>query len=109
SAQLRQDNALVQHGSLPLTGDVTRLVSALFFDMPGQRIAVQLRLGRRAVELKTCLGQTKSFEEVSHALASGLGEALDLSFEQGDLTQAEQAALGSYREKYTSESWTKRV
>lgn len=109
SAQLRQDNALMQHGSLPLTGDVTRIVNALFFDMPGQRIAVQLRLGRRAIELKTCLGQTKSFEEVSKALVEGLGEALDLTFTPGELTSAEQSAVGPLREKYTLESWTKRV
>jgi lipoate-protein ligase A len=109
SAQLRQNNTLLQHGSLPLFGDVTRIIDALFFDMPGQRRATQLRLNRRATELNASLGQIKSFEEVSQALADGLGEALDLSFAPGELTPAEQAALGSFREKYTSESWTKRV
>ena len=47
SAQWRSGQALLQQGSLPLSGDVGRIANALFFDMPGQRWATHLRLGRR--------------------------------------------------------------
>lgn len=108
SAQWRLGQALLQHGSLPLTGDVGRIAHALYFDMPGQRWAVHLRLGRRAVALNAVLGQNKTFAEVSAALAGGLAEVLDLTFVPGELTATEQEQATYLRAKYASESWTKK-
>ncbi|MBP8002123.1 MAG: lipoate--protein ligase family protein [Chloroflexi bacterium] len=108
SAQWRQAHALLQHGSLPLTGDVTRVAKALYFDLPGQRMAVQLRLGRRAIALNMVLGHPKTFAETSEALAQGLGEVLDLTFISGEVTPAEQFRARQLRAKYASDTWIKK-
>ena len=108
SAQWRSGQALLQQGSLPLSGDVGRIATALFFDMPGQRWATHLRLGRRAVALNGVLGQIKSFAEASVALADGLGEVLDLSFVAGELSAREQEQASRLRTKYADERWTKK-
>ena len=108
SAQWRLGQALLQHGSLPLAGDVTRIANAMYFDMPGQRWAVQLRLGRRAVALNAVLGHNKTFAEASTALAQGLGEVLDVAFVPGELSAPEQEQAALLRAKYTDEGWTKK-
>ncbi len=107
-AQWRSGNAMLQHGSLPLSGDATRLCQALFFDLPGQRMAIQIRFGRRATALNIALGHDKTFSETSEALVQGLAEALDLTFAPETLTPAEQERANQLRPKYASESWTKK-
>ncbi|MCL4869501.1 MAG: hypothetical protein KJ063_11070 [Anaerolineae bacterium] len=108
-AQWRLETALLYQGTLPLSSDVTLLSQAMLFDLPGQRIAAQLRLGRRAINLNTCLGQSKPVTEITAAMVAGLGDGLDLTFVPDNLTPTEQIQTTQLRPKYAAEAWTKRV
>lgn len=108
SAQVRRQNAVLQHGALPLRGDVTRLVAYLRLP-PQERSALRAELQRRAITLEDALGRTMPAVEAAQALAQGFAQALNLRLEPGKLTLQERTAMQQLREeKYTDEGWTLR-
>ncbi|MFZ0544992.1 MAG: biotin/lipoate A/B protein ligase family protein [Candidatus Promineifilaceae bacterium] len=110
SSQWRTGSALLQQGSFPLAGDVTQIADGLWFDYPGQKIAVVNRLGYRATTLELMLGRDVPFEEAATNFIQGFSDALNLTFETGELTEKETARAQQLRaEKYTTESWLKRT
>lgn len=110
SGQWRTGRTLLQQGSFPLSGDPTQIADGLWFDYPGQRIAMVNRLGYRATTLELMIGRNVSFEEAAAVFSQGFSEALNLTFESHPLTEKEKARAQQLRdEKYASESWYKRV
>lgn len=109
SAQVRKKGCVLQHGSLPLFGDIRRIADGLLVDLPGQRLAIQMRLLYRATTLAASLGRETSFDEALGFMQRGFEEGLDLSFEAGVLTEKELARARVLREeKYGTEAWTMR-
>lgn len=110
SGQWRTGQTLLQQGSFPLSGDVAQIADGLWFEYPGQRIAMVLRLGYRATTLELMIGRDVPFEEAANDFIRGFSEALNLTFENSVLTEKETAHAQQLRaEKYTSESWFQRV
>jgi lipoate-protein ligase A len=110
SAQVRKHGVVLQHGTLPLYGDITRVVQALFFDAPGQRLAAQARLNYRATTLAASLGRRVEYEQAAEAMRQGFAQALTLELKEQGLSESEQARAGALRaEKYGHESWTRRL
>ena len=91
SAQLRRRGATLQHGSLPLTGDITRVVRGLRYPDEDSRRQAAARLGRHATTLEVQLGRPISFDAAAGALAEGFAEALGWSISTGLLTPGEQS------------------
>lgn len=109
SAQVRKHGCVLQHGSLPLFGDIRRIADGLMVDLPGQRLAIKMRLLYRATTLAASLGRDTSFDEALSFLQRGFEEGLDLSFEESGLTDEEMARAQELKaEKYGTEAWTKR-
>lgn len=101
SAQARKWGAILQHGSLLLRPDRTRL-DAVLQRPPGA--------GGEAWTSLSELGVTCSWEELTAALAAGFAEALNVSFEPAPCSPAEQAhteALAT--QKYATRAWRERV
>lgn len=110
SGQWRTAKTLLQQGSFPLSGDVTQIVDGLFFDYPGQKIAMVLRLGYRATTLELMTGRVVPFEEAAEFFSEGFAQTLNLTFENQPLTEKEKARAEQLRaERYTTQSWFKRV
>jgi len=109
SAQLRRKGAVLQHGSLPLKGDLGRIILGLQLDEPDLENAMD-RVRRRAISLAEALGREVSWEAAAKALVQGFAEALSLTWVEEDLTAEERskASLLS-EEKYRSQSWNNRV
>lgn len=110
SVQLHHSGAVMQQGSLPLFGDITRISRAIWVDQPGQRLAVELRLRYRATTLEICLGHRVDFDQAAVALTEGFAQALNLQLVTAGLTEKEKARANQLRaEKFLNERWTKRV
>jgi lipoate-protein ligase A len=110
SAQNRRTDSVLQHGSLPLTGDLTRLVNCLALPGEGEREALRRSLADHATTVEAILGRQIAFEEACAALIAGFSAALELELVPGDLTEAERAwAAGLVRDKYGHVDWTTRV
>lgn len=108
SAQVRRQNAILQHGALPLTGDLARLVDYLRLS-DDECTGLRAELQRRAITLEDALGRKVSMMEVAQALTQGFAQALSLCLEPGQLTEQEQAMAQQLREtKYADEGWNLR-
>ena len=106
SAQVRRKGAVLQHGSLPLQSDITRICHYLVVSSEKRREALRQELRGRATSLERVLGRVVPFVQVGGALVKGFSEALNLHLEPGELSQHELALVQQFkREKYTVEAW----
>jgi len=92
SAQARVGQRILQHGSLPLRGEIARVVNYLTFPDEHARATLAERLRGHAITLGEALGREVAFAEVATAMAQGFGAALNLELIVGAPTPAELAA-----------------
>ena len=110
SAQARRARSVLQHGSLPLTGDLTRVVDCLAFADEAEREALRSSLQGHAATAEELAGRPISYDEAMTALVAGFGEALALELTPGELTDAERGwAADLMHDRYGSEEWTART
>jgi len=116
SAQVRRRGMVLQHGSLPLSGDLTRIFACLRrvatgSDQPGQNPTEWGDwLLARACTLEQALGRGVSFREAADALAQGFASALNLRLEPGDLSDDERKLVERLRrDQYANDEWNRRV
>jgi lipoate-protein ligase A len=107
SAQSRRQGWVLQHGTLPLVGDVTRLVDVVIFPDEAERAAQRLALAERAATVEDALGRRVAFDEAAIALAAGFSAALGIDLEPGGLTPSElDLAATLRRDQYAAHPWT---
>ncbi len=100
SAQTRSGGRLLQHGSLPLHGDIAQVVECLRFGSEDERQSLAVHLRERAATLDAVLGRSVGYEEAAEALARGFAQALRLNLVPGEPTTAELAAAeAKFQEK----------
>ncbi len=110
SAQARRVSHVLQHGSLPLTGDLTRLVDCLALPSAAEREALRRSLANHATTVEQLTGRPVTFQEATDALIAGFAEALSLELIPGYLTPTERAwADKLVEEKYSNPDWTERM
>jgi lipoate-protein ligase A len=132
SAQVRRRGIVLQHGSVPLIGDLSRIFVCLHMaesalveangrpspppglaSVPaGARSQADWRdwLLARAATLEQVLGRRVSFDEAAHALTQGFGQALNLRLEPGQLSDDERSLVERLRrDQYANERWNRRV
>ena len=98
---------VLQHGALPLYGDVGRLAEALALS-PSERAELRATLRSRAITLEEAVGHTVDREQVVAALTEGFGRALNLRLEPGELSAEEQATALLLQARYADEAMTGR-
>ena len=110
SAQARKKEVVLQHGSLPLTGDLTRICQALAFENESARADAAQRLLRRAATVESALGGALAWETAAQAFIRAFETQLGICFERGELSESESSrAEELVRAKYAHPSWTERV
>jgi lipoate-protein ligase A len=110
SAQARKRDGVLQHGSLPLTGDLTRICQGLVFENETARDHASLRLLERATTVESALGRAVSWEEAAQAFIQAFEAQLGLSLKNGELSESElKRADELVRQKYDHPSWTERT
>ncbi len=106
SAQWRARGGVLQHGTIPLCGDLGRIVNYLVLS-DDAREAQGHRLRLRALTMEDATGIAPSFDTVAGALAGGFSEALNLTLVPGELGPRERVQLAEIRERvYASSDWT---
>ncbi len=109
SAQVRRRGMVLQHGTLPLTGDLTRIFNVLALS-PAERAALSRDLLARATTLEAELGRVILFDEAAQALAQGFARALNLTLNPAPLTAREKMLAEQLRsEQYTADVWNRRL
>jgi lipoate-protein ligase A len=109
SAQARRKDGVLQHGSLPLHGDLTRITRALRYPDEAEREAATRRLLDHAATIEM-VGLTVTWEQAARAFQAGFESALDLTLLEGEVSQEElRRAEELVEEKYGSPAWTERI
>lgn len=110
SAQARRKDGVLQHGSFPLYGDLTRILQVLAFPDEKSRQEAKARLLQHATTAEEVLGEPLSWQAAANAFIQAFEQTLDLRFVKADLSGFEIArAEELYHEKYTSLSWNHRL
>lgn len=110
SAQARRKDGILQHGSLPLSGDLTRILQVLNFSSDQERDDAAWRLLARAATAEEALGHAPDWNAAAEALVYGFQAALNLEFVTEELRSVEiSRATELVTTKYTHPSWNRRV
>jgi lipoate-protein ligase A len=94
SAQARRKEAILQHGSLPLTGDLRRILQVLVFPDEEARTRAASHLLERATTVETALGRVVSWNEAAQAYTTAFQSVLSLDLQPGVLAPEEEARAG---------------
>ncbi len=109
SAQARRKEGILQHGTLPLTGDLARILQVLVFSDEEARRRAASHLLERATTLEAALGRVVSWVEAAHAFATAFGSTLDLTIQPGDLSSQENNRSRELAtEKYRFPDWNQK-
>ena len=109
SAQWRARGGVLQHGTLPLCGDLTRILDYLALSIV-ERESQRRHLCLRAITLEEAMGQVIPFDRVARDLAAGFAQALNLIFVPGELTPQERQLVAKFRKTvYDFSGWTARL
>lgn len=104
SAQMRKAGVVLQHGTLPLHGDIARISRYLVSRPEPDRVQ------QRATTVEAAIGRVIDFEAAVHFMAGGFSRALNLDLRLAELTNQERAWMEELRrEKYAADSWTYRM
>ena len=109
SAQARRKEGVLQHGSLPLAGDLTRIIQVLAFPDEAARTRAAGRLLSRATTVETALARKVGWEEAARAYIAAFKSVLTLDLQPGDLSADEKKRTEELvRVKYEHPSWTEK-
>jgi lipoate-protein ligase A len=107
SAQVRRRQGVLQHGTLPLDGDITRICDALVYVDEAARAAAKAAVRARAVTLAAALGRTVTWQTAADAVAGGFAEAFGVAFSSEPFSPDEMALVARLTaEVYGSDEWT---
>ena len=110
SAQARKKDGVLQHGSLPLTGDLSRICQVLSFENEAARANASKRLLARAATVESALGCAVTWKIATQAFIRAFEVQLGLRLERGELSESESKRTAElFHEKYDHSSWTERV
>ena len=110
SAQARKAGGVLQHGSLPLFGDLGRITFALQFSSIADQEAAAQKVNARAATLQQAAGRLITWEEAAHALILAFSAQPDVEVEMtqpdaDEIHQAEELAQA----KYAGQAWNNRL
>jgi len=110
SAQARKKGGVLQHGSLPLHGDLSRITQVLKYPDEESRALAAKRLLERATTVEGILGYRISFEVAAQAFLNAFSQVLKIDFTFSELSTLEQdRAEQLMQEKYNHPSWNFRI
>lgn len=110
SAQVRRVKGVLQHGTLPLTGDITRICDALRFADEAARQRARERVLARAASVGQLIHEEIRWEHAAQALIRGFEDALGWEFEPSSLTSAELERASELEDtRYGNQEWTERI
>ena len=104
SAQMRKAGVVLQHGTIPLHGDIARITQVLSSHPSADRVR------QRATTVEVAIGRVIDFDAAAQSMAAGFSEILNLDLQLGELIDQEcEWAAELRRDKYANNEWTYRL
>ncbi len=110
SAQLRRAGAVLQHGSLPLKGELGRICLALRYANQHERERAMGEVGLHAITVERVLGEPLPWEETARHLTAGFENNLQIRLSRQEPSQPEiRRSQEILEERYSHADWTQRI
>jgi lipoyl(octanoyl) transferase len=110
SAQARRKEGVLQHGTLLLSADLTRIIRVLKFRDEAARARAAVRLLEHATTAESAAGRIVSWGEAAAAYIQAFASVLNLELLPGELNPFEHSRADQLViEKYANPAWTERV
>ncbi len=110
SAQARRKQGVLQHGSIPLFGDLGRITQVLVYSGEKERQLAIERLLKRATNIETISGNKLDWDSVAKVFIEAISPELGLDLIKEELTEKElKRAQELVESKYAQPEWTGRV
>ncbi len=110
SAQARKNEGVLQHGAIPLFGDITRITKVLQFDSEEARGQAQTEMAARATTVAEHLSHRITWKEAAQAIMCGFAQELNIELVASRLSDQERKrAKILLDEKYSHDDWTLRL
>ena len=107
SAQLRRKAGILQHGTLPLAGDLGRICDVLAFESAAARERQKRQVRARALTLAAVMGRAPAWTEVAAAVERGFALEFDVELRRGALSDAEALRRDALRKtRFAHSDWT---
>ena len=108
SAQARKKAAILQHGSLPLTGDLSRITEVLAYSTEEEREAARKTVLEKAITVSSALGKEISWSEAAQSFRKSFSEVLNLDLVESILSAQELDRAKDLAEKqFGTHEWTR--
>lgn len=91
SAQVRRRGGILQHGTLPLRGDLAQICDALAYPDEASRAAAKDQVRAHALTLVEALGHEVAWEQAAKAATAAFAEVFEVELIPGGLSEEEQA------------------
>lgn len=106
SAQARKHHGVLQHGSLPLKGDLSRITRVLRYESAARQSDTAKRLLDHAATTETILGEIIPWQAAANAFKTAFAEVLNIEFIRTEPTEEDIKLANKYfTEKYTNPDW----
>lgn len=110
SAQARKSDAMLQHGALPVCGDLTRINQVLNYPTELDRNKENGKLLQHATTIEIETGKVFSSEEIRESLRSGFSKEFRIDFIEETYTADELEGIQNLVEsKYATPEWNFRI
>jgi lipoate-protein ligase A len=109
SAQLRRAGAVLQHGSLPLGGDIGLICRALKYDSAEDRDRAAEAVRREATTLERAIGHRIDWSAAADGISAGFAGALGLELHRAEPSLEEHSRAKQLQAtRYDSVEWNER-
>lgn len=110
SAQARRKNAILQHGAIPLSGDISRIIKVLSYTDEDSRRKAAQRVLLRATTIEDQTGKSVTWYQSAMDLVRAFEVTHNMVFINGKLREEEtDSAKRIEQEKYNNKSWNERI
>ena len=110
SAQLRRSGAVLQHGSLPIQGELGRICLALRYPDEHDRKQAMEQVSHHATTIKRVMGESPAWSEMAEHLTAGFEQTLQLNLSRLDPSQQEISRSHEIlKKRYSHPDWTQRI
>lgn len=107
SAQVRRREGILQHGTLPLHGEIDLICEALAYPDDNSREQAKVKVLERATTLEQVLGKRISWQKAAEVLVEGFVQTFGIEFEVGELSNTEiETTEQLLQERYEQADWT---
>lgn len=107
SAQMRRKGGLLQHGAIPICGDVGRICDVLSFEREEAREAQRRSVRERAATLASTLSYLPSWDDVADAILKGVERTFGVDILCKGLSTVELDRIETLMaERFANPDWT---